>query len=174
MQYCLQSIRLYQHTCSRALYIAHVQRCNLLPPHLDVSWPDSPFRDPAYRRVDIDVGPLLIEESQNGLAECVDRSVMATLLNAEPPAPWCEGQSQTLPACVAMRVRASALNSSMITPPDWHFGPRCNATACAVSRARLSGLCASSTCSTSANRRDSPRPSAQACACPTSSRGGSW
>ncbi len=102
-------LELYQHTCSRALYIAHVQRCNLLPPHMDVSWPDNPFRDPAYRREDIDVGPLLIEETQNGLAECMDRTVMETLLASEPPAPWWQGQTQTLPACVAMRVRMARL-----------------------------------------------------------------
>ena len=100
-------LELYQHTCSRALYIAHVQRCNLLPPHLDVSWPDNPFQDPAYRRVDIDVGPLLKAEMEGGLGECVDRTAMETLLRAEPPAPWCQGTAQTQPACVAMRVRSS-------------------------------------------------------------------
>lgn len=108
-------LEMYQHTCSRALYIAHVQRCNLLPPHMDVSWPENPFHDPNYKRVDIDVGPLLKAETENGLAECVDRSVMETLLAAEPPAPWWEGPSQTLPACVAMRVRSAGCTPRMWT-----------------------------------------------------------
>ena len=106
-------LEVYQHTCSRALYIAHVQRCNLLPPHLDVAWPDNPFQDPAYRRVDIDVGPLLRAEMAGGLGECVDRTAMETLLAAEPPAPWCQGPSQTQPACVAMRVRSYVCMSKL-------------------------------------------------------------
>ncbi len=107
-------LELYQHTCSRALYIAHVQRCNLLPSNLDVSWPDNPFQSHTYRRVDIDVGPLLMSEIEHGLAECVDRSVMETLMASEPSAPWCEGDAQVLPACVAMRTRTSACLTKLV------------------------------------------------------------
>ena len=98
-------VKLYEHTCSRALYIAHVQRCNLLPPHMDVGWPERPFHDPFYQRVDIDVGPLLQEEIAKGLGECVDRTHMEMLIASEPPAPWC-GEGMPLPTlAAAMRAR---------------------------------------------------------------------
>ena len=102
-------VELYHHTCSRALYIAFVQRCNLLPPTMDVAWPENPWHNPEYRRADIDVGPLLLAEIENGLSECVDRTLMEKCLASEPYAPWRDGQMQLLPSCVAMRARSFIL-----------------------------------------------------------------
>ena len=97
-------VRIFEHACSRALYIAQVQRCNLLPPHCDAGWPERPFHDPAYRRVDMDVGPLLLEELQGPL-ECADRTLMEALIQNEPPAPWHTYPGATQPVSIAMRVR---------------------------------------------------------------------
>jgi hypothetical protein len=97
-------VRIFEHACSRALYIAQVQRCNLLPPHCDAGWPERPFHDPAYRRVDIDVGPLLHEELQGPL-ECADRTLMESLVQNEPAAPWHTYPGSTQPVSIAMRVR---------------------------------------------------------------------
>ena len=98
-------LQLYQHTCSRALYIAHIQRCNLLPPNMDVGWPERPFHDPHFRRADIDVGPLLAAECAGGLGECVDRSNLEDLIAREPPAPWRDDGTPMVAVGTAMRGR---------------------------------------------------------------------
>ena len=100
-----QIMEMYRHTCSRALYIAHVQRCNLIPHHMDVGCPDDPFHNPAYRRVDLDAAALLAAEQAAGIAECVDRTMLEALRVSEPPAPWNEGAGQLLAVATCMRVR---------------------------------------------------------------------
>jgi hypothetical protein len=101
-------MRGYTHTCSRALYIAAVQHSNLLPPHLDPGRPDAPLHDPTYRRQNIDVGPLLLDELQaakDGPPDCVDRTMMEALLHAEPRAAWLEHAESHVPLTIAMRAR---------------------------------------------------------------------
>jgi hypothetical protein len=53
---------LYQMTNSRALYVATVQRCNLLSRKFDVSRPNNPWHDPNYVRVDLDAAALMRAE----------------------------------------------------------------------------------------------------------------
>ena len=57
-------MKTYKHLCSRAIYIAQVQRCNLIPRDMDVGWPENPRIDPEYRRVDIDVSSIIADEMQ--------------------------------------------------------------------------------------------------------------
>ena len=102
-------VQIFQHTCSRALWIAHVQRCNLFPPNMDVGWPERPFHDPTYRRADIDVGPLLMQENEAGLGECVDRSNMELLIQREAEAPWTG--VPVVAVATAMRGRLTLLRS---------------------------------------------------------------
>ena len=44
------AILLYQMSNSRALFVAAVQRCNLLPRNFDVSRLDNPWHDPDFAR----------------------------------------------------------------------------------------------------------------------------
>ena len=98
-------VALYKHTCSPALFIAHVQRCNLLPHNFDPGWPDHPFHDPTYSRVDIDVGPMLLEEVREGLGPCVDRTRLEAIMETEPAAPWHGSPERVLPAAICTRAR---------------------------------------------------------------------
>jgi hypothetical protein len=94
----------YEHMCSRALFIAQVQRCNLLPAKLDPGWPENPWHDPHYQRQDMDVGPLLLAELQGPL-DCVDRTVIEALVHTEPRAPWVQHAESSLPLSLVMRER---------------------------------------------------------------------
>jgi hypothetical protein len=101
-------LKVYGHTCSRALFIAHVQRCNLLPPTFDTARPDAPLHDPTYVRQDIDVGPLLAEEAVGGALahESADREAIEALLDEEPQAHWNAGtRARSATARIAMRAR---------------------------------------------------------------------
>ena len=97
-------LRTYAHMCSRALFIAQVQRSNLIPPTLDVGWPEFPMHDPSYRRQDIDVGPMLLAELQGPL-DCADRTQIEALLQAEPAAPWTTDGTPRVAQELAMRDR---------------------------------------------------------------------
>jgi hypothetical protein len=74
-------IKLWQHTFSRAFYIAFVQRCNLVPPRFDVAFPCDPYVNTDYVRPIIDVGPILIAEQLNVITatESSDHSNMQQL-----------------------------------------------------------------------------------------------
>jgi hypothetical protein len=125
-QTCKLIMKCYSHMCSPALYIASVQRCNLIPRNMDPLWPQNPLHDPDYRRVDIDTGPLLLAELQGGDAtlDCVDRTRMETLIEAEPPAPWIQYAETHVPLTIAMRSRiehhlkgAPLLRPPRVRPP---------------------------------------------------------
>lgn len=55
-------MKIAYNTSSRAQHILFAQSVNLVPPHADVGIPWNPFHDPDYRRVDIDVTPIIEEE----------------------------------------------------------------------------------------------------------------
>jgi hypothetical protein len=57
-------IAMWKQTLSRALYIAFVQRCNLVPPRFDVAFPCDPYANPDYVRPILDVGSIL--ETEHG------------------------------------------------------------------------------------------------------------
>ena len=58
-------LQIWKHSCSRGVYIAFVQRCNLVPPRFDVAFPLCPYADESYLRPIIDVAPILLEEQTN-------------------------------------------------------------------------------------------------------------
>ena len=66
---------LYSFSCSRGMFIAFVQRCNLLPKNFDAAHPDDPYRDPQYMRQDHDVGPIINEEMKSKI-ETQDLSII--------------------------------------------------------------------------------------------------
>jgi hypothetical protein len=55
-------IQLWKHTCSRANFIAFVQKCNMVPPRFDVAFPCDAFHDVNYVRPIIDIAPILKQE----------------------------------------------------------------------------------------------------------------
>ena len=57
-------LKIYMLTCSRAQYILLVQACNLLPLNADAGMPWAPYANKDYIRQDIDVGPILLQESK--------------------------------------------------------------------------------------------------------------
>ena len=59
------ALDLYSFSCSRGMFIAFIQRCNLLPKNFDAAHPDDPYRDPNYIRQDHDVGSIINEEMKS-------------------------------------------------------------------------------------------------------------
>jgi hypothetical protein len=57
-------MKLLKRTVSAAQFILFVQSCNLVPANADVGRPWDPFHDPNYKRVDIDVVPILQAENE--------------------------------------------------------------------------------------------------------------
>ena len=49
------AVNMYQITNSLPIFMAMVQRCNLLPNNFDVSRPHEPYHDPEYKRKEHDV-----------------------------------------------------------------------------------------------------------------------
>ena len=74
-------LEIWRHTSSRGVYIAMVQRCNLVPPRFDVAFPCDPYTDPDYVRPIIDVQPILAMEQTDVKAavETADHMVMESL-----------------------------------------------------------------------------------------------
>jgi len=96
----------YAHMCSRAVYIAMVQHCNLFPKDMDVGWPERPRHDPAYRREDIDVGPLLVAEQQQEAPACPDSELIERLLSQESQeVPWVRNANHPIALRIGMRDR---------------------------------------------------------------------
>ena len=87
--------------------LAQVQRCNLIPRHIDVGWPDFPTHDPNYRREDLPVAALLDAEmaQQPDAWECPDRTDLEALIAAEPRTPWITTPSHPEAVRIAMRTR---------------------------------------------------------------------
>jgi hypothetical protein len=56
--------KIYTLTCSRAQYILMAQACNILPLNADAGMPWAPYANKNYIRQDIDVGPILLQESK--------------------------------------------------------------------------------------------------------------
>ncbi len=76
-QYTFETlIKMYIFTNSRALFIAMVQRCNLLPTNFDVSRPNDPWHNPFFKRVDLDVSQIFLDEDAE---ETMDQTVLADL-----------------------------------------------------------------------------------------------
>ena len=95
----------YTHMCSRGVFIAMVQHCNLFPKDMDVGWPERPRQDPTYRREDIDVGPLLAAEQQLG-AVCPDSELIERLVAQESQdVPWVRDANHPLALQIGMRAR---------------------------------------------------------------------
>jgi hypothetical protein len=61
--------QLLKCTLSTAQFILLVQSCNLLPENADAGKPWAPFENPAYRRVDMDVVPILQAENAQSKKE---------------------------------------------------------------------------------------------------------
>ena len=69
---------LYSLTCSVSAYILFVQACNLVPENADAGVPWDPYCDKEYRRVDIDVVPILQDEQSRPR----ERPVLDAMLDA--------------------------------------------------------------------------------------------
>ena len=104
-------LRMYEHMCSRALYIAQVQRCNLIPRHLDVGWPEFPTHNPRYQRKDMEVGGMLDQEMAMAPGEewqFEDRLALERMISKEPPTPWVIMPANARAVMIAMRARSDA------------------------------------------------------------------
>jgi hypothetical protein len=82
------AMKLFGFTCSRALFIAFVQKSNLLPPNFDVARPDDPYHDPYYVRKDYDL-PKIFEEERlsHTINEHEDRVILEELAKNDD-VPW--------------------------------------------------------------------------------------
>ena len=83
-------MHVWRHTSSRGIYIAFVQRSNLVPRNFDVAFPTTPYHNPEYLRSIIDVAPILLHEQTDPLIaqETVDHSLVMHLrdgLDADLP-----------------------------------------------------------------------------------------
>jgi len=98
--------------------LAQVQRCNLIPRHIDVGWPDFPTHDPNYRREDLPVAALLDAEmaAQPDTWECPDRTDLDALIAAEPANPWVTAPSHPQAVRIAMRMRWESVTAPKTTP----------------------------------------------------------
>jgi len=99
-------MKLYSFVPYRSIYIAFVQRMNLLPRNFDVGCPSNPFHNSKYRRVDINVSDIFAEEYKKDpavhewspenlaktLIESQDHDVIAEF-RLKDKVPWleCEG-----------------------------------------------------------------------------------
>lgn len=84
----LFAMKLFGFTCSRALFIAFVQKSNLLPPNFDVARPDNPYHDPDYIRKDYDLSILFEEERvSQTINEHQDRVILEEL-EKNDDVPW--------------------------------------------------------------------------------------
>ena len=103
---------MYQFTNSRALFVAMVQRCNLLPFNFDVSRPADPWHDPHFVRTDHDAAQLLLAEEQEGgkKAETMDESVLAELA-ADGDVPWNDAKQKQ---ALVMAVRGSKAARALV------------------------------------------------------------
>jgi len=84
----LFAVQMHSFTCSRALYIEFIQRCNLLPPNFDVSRPNDPYHDPSYKIEIIDISPILEEEKRNKNAEEIEDRIILEELEKNKDVPW--------------------------------------------------------------------------------------
>ena len=100
-------MRTYEQMCSRGLFMAQVQRCNLMPRHMDAGWPENPTHDPTYRRQDVDVGPILAEELARDTWDAPDSDQVADLIamEREGRAPWVERYNHYKAVAIAFRLR---------------------------------------------------------------------
>lgn len=79
-------VELYMQSNSRALYIAYVQRCNLLPTNFDASLPVNPMHNAKFRRKEFDIAQLLQEEKSKPI-ELMDFVIMEEI-SKQGNVPW--------------------------------------------------------------------------------------
>ena len=82
------ALDMYGFTCSRALFIGFMQRCNLLPPNFDVAWPTQPYHDPTYLRQDIDISAIWEEEKINKNADEIEDKIIMEEIEKNDDVPW--------------------------------------------------------------------------------------
>jgi hypothetical protein len=86
------AMKLFGFTCSRALFIAFVQKSNLLPPNFDVARPDDPYHDPTYIRKDYDLSRIFEEEKLSQTVNEHQDRVILEELEKKDDVPWITGK----------------------------------------------------------------------------------
>jgi hypothetical protein len=86
------AMKLFGFTCSRALFIAFVQKSNLLPPNFDVARPDDPYHDPTYIRKDYDLSRIFDEETLSQTVNEHQDRVILEELEKKDDVPWITGK----------------------------------------------------------------------------------